>query len=72
VHTGEAERSGGKLVGIAVHAGQRIEAMAAPGEILTSGIVKDLVAGSGLEFEDRGERELKGIPGTYRLFATRL
>ena len=69
MHAGEAERSGGKLVGIAVHAGQRIEAMAAPGEILTSGIVKDLVAGAGLEFEDRGEHELKGIPGTSRIFA---
>jgi class 3 adenylate cyclase len=68
-HAGECERSGGKLVGIAVHAGQRIEAMAAPGEILTSGIVRDLVAGSGLEFEDRGEHELKGIPGMYRIFA---
>jgi class 3 adenylate cyclase len=60
VHAGECQRSGGKLVGVAVHAGQRIDGRAAPGEILTSGIVKDLVAGFRLEFEDRGEHELKG------------
>lgn len=45
--------------------------MAAPGEILTTGMVKELVAGSGIEFEDRGEHELKGIPGTYCLLAAR-
>jgi uncharacterized protein (TIGR00369 family) len=72
VHAGECERSGGKLVGIAVHAGQRIEALAAPGEILTTAMVKELVSGSGIEFEDRQEHELKGIPGTYHLFAARL
>ena len=72
VHAGECERSGGKLVGIAVHAGQRIEALCAPGEILVSGIVKELVAGSGIEFDDRGEHELKGVPGIWRLFAARL
>jgi len=52
--------------------GQRIEALCAPGEILVSGIVKELVAGSGIEFDDRGEYELKGVPGTWRLFAARL
>jgi uncharacterized protein (TIGR00369 family) len=69
VHTGECERSGGKLVGIAVHTGSRIEALAAPGEILVSSLVKELVAGSGIAFEDRGEHELKGVPGAWRLFA---
>lgn len=72
VHAGECERSGGKLVGIAVHIGQRIESKASPGEILVSGIIRDLVAGSGIQFEDRGEHELKGVPGISRLFATHL
>lgn len=72
VHTGECERSGGKLVGIAVHTGSRIEALAAPGEILVSSLVKELVAGSGIAFEDRGEQELKGVPGAWRLFAATL
>lgn len=69
IHTGECEHSGGKLVGIAVHTGSRIEALAAPGEILVSSLVKELVAGSGIAFEDRGEHELKGVPGAWRLFA---
>jgi uncharacterized protein (TIGR00369 family) len=69
VHTGECERIGGKLVGINVHVGSRIEALAAPGEILVSSLVKELVAGSGIAFEDRGEHELKGVPGAWRLFA---
>jgi class 3 adenylate cyclase len=69
VHAGEVERSGGKLVGIAVHTGSRIEALAAPGEILVSSLVKELVAGSGIAFEDRGEHELKGVPGSWKLFA---
>jgi class 3 adenylate cyclase len=72
VHTGECERSAGKLVGIAVHTGSRIEALAAPGEILVSSLVKELVAGSGIAFEDRGEHELKGVPGAWRLFAATL
>jgi uncharacterized protein (TIGR00369 family) len=72
VHAGECERSGGKLVGIAVHTGSRIEALAAPGEILVSSLVKELVAGSGIAFEDRGEHELRGIPGAWRLFAATL
>lgn len=69
LHTGECEVSDGKLVGIAVSIGARISSLAGPGEILVSSTVKDLVAGSGLRFEDRGEHELKGIPEAWRLFA---
>jgi len=71
VHTGECERLDGKLSGIAVHTGARIAEAAQPGEVLVSSTVKDLVAGSGIEFEDRGERELKGVPGEWRLYAVR-
>lgn len=71
VHTGECEKVGDKLAGIAVHIGARVAAAADPGEVLVSSTVKDLVAGSGLEFEDRGEHSLKGIPGEWRLFALR-
>jgi hypothetical protein len=59
----------GKISGIAVHTGARVAAHARPGEVLVSSTVKDLVAGSGLEFEDRGVHELKGIPGEWRLYA---
>jgi len=59
----------GKIAGIAVSIGARIASLAAPGEVLVSSTVKDLVAGSGLRFEDRGERELKGVPEAWRLFA---
>jgi class 3 adenylate cyclase len=52
-----------------VHIGQRVQAAAQPAEIVVSSTVKDLVAGSGIEFEDRGERALKGVPGSWRLFA---
>jgi class 3 adenylate cyclase len=69
VHTGECELDGGKLRGIAVHIGARVAHRAAPGEVLVSSTVKDLVAGSGLEFEDRGAHELKGVPGEWRLYA---
>jgi pimeloyl-ACP methyl ester carboxylesterase len=69
VHTGEAERAGDALRGIAVHIGARVAATAEPGEVLVSATVKDLVAGAGIEFEDRGARELKGVPGSWRLFA---
>ncbi len=72
VHAGECERSGGKLVGITVHAGSRIEALAGSGEILVSSLVKELVSGTGIQFDDRGEHDLKGIPGSWRLFAARL
>ena len=69
LHTGECEVSDGKLVGVTVAIGARIASLAAPGEVLVSSTVKDLVAGSDLRFEDRGERELKGVPDARRLFA---
>ncbi len=69
VHTGECERVGEKLAGIAVHTGARVLSCAGPSEVWVSGTVRDLVAGSGLNFEDRGQRALKGIPGEWRLFA---
>jgi pimeloyl-ACP methyl ester carboxylesterase len=69
VHTGECELVGEKVSGIAVHTGARVSALARPGEVLVSSTVKDLVAGSGIEFEERGTHELKGIPGEWRLYA---
>jgi class 3 adenylate cyclase len=69
IHTGECERVGEKIAGLAVNVGARVSGVAAAGEVLVSGTVKDLVAGSGIEFEDRGTRELKGVPGEWRLFA---
>jgi len=69
LHTGECELVDGKITGIAVHTGARVAAHAGAGEVLVSSTVKDLVAGSGLEFEDRGVHELKGIPGEWRLYA---
>jgi class 3 adenylate cyclase len=69
LHTGECERHDGKLTGIAVPVGARVANAAAPGEVLVSSTVKDLVAGSGIEFEDRGVHELKGVPGEWRLYA---
>jgi class 3 adenylate cyclase len=69
VHTGECEVSDGKVAGIAVSIGARIASLAAPEEILVSSTVKDLVAGSGLSFEPRGEHQLKGVPEPWRLFA---
>jgi class 3 adenylate cyclase len=69
VHTGEIERRGEDLVGIAVHIGARVAALAGPGEVLVSGAVPPLVVGSGLDFADHGEHELKGVPGAWRLFA---
>ena len=69
LHAGEVEVRGIDVGGIAVHTGARVAAHAGPGEVLVSGTVKDLVAGSGLEFEDRGVHELKGIPGEWRLYA---
>jgi pimeloyl-ACP methyl ester carboxylesterase len=71
VHTGECELDGEKVRGIAVHTGARVAALAGPGEVLVSSTVKDLVAGSGLEFEDRGRHELKGVPGEWTLYAVR-
>jgi class 3 adenylate cyclase len=69
VHTGEVELDGPAVRGVAVHTGARIMAQATPGEVLVSSTVRDLVAGSGLEFEERGEHELKGIPGSQLLHA---
>jgi class 3 adenylate cyclase len=69
LHTGECEVVDGKVAGIAVHTGARVASRAEPGEVLVSSTVKDLVAGSGIQFEDRGVAELKGIPGEWRLFA---
>jgi pimeloyl-ACP methyl ester carboxylesterase len=69
LHTGECEVIGGKVGGIAVHIGARVAAQAGPGEVLVSSTVKDLVAGSGIGFEDRGTQTLKGVPGEWRLFA---
>ena len=69
VHTGECEVMGSKVEGVSVHIGARVAAAAQSNEILVSNTVKDLVAGSGLHFEDRGEHVLKGIPGGWRLFA---
>jgi class 3 adenylate cyclase len=69
LHTGECELIEGKVAGIAVHTGARVASHAEPGEVLVSSTVKDLVAGSGLSFEDRGVRYLKGIPGEWKLFA---
>jgi class 3 adenylate cyclase len=69
LHTGECEVVDGKVGGIAVHIGARVAKEAAPGEVLVSNTVKDLVAGSGIEFRERGPAELKGVPGELRLFA---
>lgn len=69
VHTGEVELRGDDVGGIAVHVGARVAALAGAGEVLASRTVTDLVAGSGIVFEDRGEHALKGVPGTWRLFA---
>jgi class 3 adenylate cyclase len=68
LHTGEVELAGEHIRGIAVHIGARVMSMAGPGEVLVSSTVKDLVAGSGLEFADWGEHTLKGVPGTWRIF----
>jgi len=68
-HTGEIELMGADVGGIAVHIGARVGALARPSEVLVSSTVKDLVAGSGLVFEDRGEHELKGVPDPWHLYA---
>jgi class 3 adenylate cyclase len=69
LHTGEVEIRGDDIGGIAVHVGSRVAALATAGQVLVSSTVKDLVAGSGIEFDDRGEYELKGLTGSWRLFA---
>jgi class 3 adenylate cyclase len=69
LHTGEVEIRGDDIGGIAVHIGARVSALAAANDVLVSTTLRDLVIGSGLEFEDRGEHQLKGVPGEWRLFA---
>jgi class 3 adenylate cyclase/alpha-beta hydrolase superfamily lysophospholipase len=69
LHAGECDVRGEDLGGLAVHIAARVAARAGPGEVIVSGTVKDLVVGSGIEFRDRGDHELKGVPGTWRLFA---
>lgn len=71
IHTGECEVRGDDLGGLAVHIAARVAALASPREVRVSGTVKDLVMGSGIEFEDRGEHDLKGVPGPWRLFVVR-
>ena len=72
IHTGEVELIDNRVEGIAVHIGARVAAEARACEVLVSSIVRDLAAGSGVDFEDRGEHELRGVPGKHRLFAARL
>jgi class 3 adenylate cyclase/pimeloyl-ACP methyl ester carboxylesterase len=69
LHTGECELRGGDLAGIAVHIGARVAALAGEGEVLVTSTVRDLVAGSGIEFSDRGHHDLKGVPGSWQLLA---
>jgi class 3 adenylate cyclase len=69
VHTGECEVMGDDIGGIAVHIAARVNALAGTSEVLVSRTVKDLVAGSGIAFEDRGEHTLKGVPDEWRLYA---
>jgi class 3 adenylate cyclase len=69
VHTGECEVMGDDVGGIAVHIAARVSALAGPSEVLVSRTVKDLVAGSGLEFAERGTHELKGVPDTWEIYA---
>jgi class 3 adenylate cyclase len=69
VHTGEVELANGDIRGITVHVGARVATSARPGEVLVSSTVKDLVAGAGIAFEERGTHELKGVPGEWRLYA---
>jgi class 3 adenylate cyclase len=69
VHTGEIELRGEDVGGIAIHVAQRVQAAAQPGEVLVSETVPRLVFGSGIDFVDRGEHELKGVPGTWELYA---
>jgi class 3 adenylate cyclase len=69
LHTGECELIGSDVGGIAVHIAARVSSKAAPDEILVSGTVKDLVAGSQIRFADRGSHQLKGVPDEWRLYA---
>jgi class 3 adenylate cyclase/pimeloyl-ACP methyl ester carboxylesterase len=69
LHSGEIELRGDDVAGMAVHIGARVSALAGAGEVFVSSTVKDLVAGSGIDFEDRGEHELKGVPGSWKIYA---
>ena len=69
LHTGEVSIAGGNARGLAVHAAARVAALAGPGEVLVTGTTRDLLDGSSLRFEDRGEKELKGLEGVRRIFA---
>jgi class 3 adenylate cyclase len=69
LHTGQVELRGDDIAGMAVHIAARVEALANPGDVLVSRTLVDLIAGSGVEFEDRGDYELKGVPGSWRVFA---
>ena len=69
LHTGEVERRGDDIGGLAVHLAARVAALSGPGQILVSSTVRDLMAGSGIGFADCGEQALKGIPGTWRILA---
>ena len=69
LHTGECEVRGEDLGGLAVHIAARVGALAGPGEIVVSGTLKDLVMGSDIDFVDRGDHDLKGVPGSWKLFA---
>jgi len=71
VHTGECELHDGKLAGIAVSVGARVASLAGAGEVLVTATVRDLVAGSGIDFQERGRRELKGVPGSWDVYAAR-
>jgi DNA-binding NarL/FixJ family response regulator len=72
LHTGEVERQGHGVSGVAIHISARVAIAAAPGDVLVSGVVRDLLSGSGLRFTDRGVHSLKGVPGDWRLFAVEL
>ncbi len=71
IHAGEVEVRDDDIGGIAVHLAKRVESLASPGDVLVSRTVVDLVAGSAIDFEDRGEQQLKGVPGTWRLYAVK-
>jgi class 3 adenylate cyclase len=71
-NTGEIEQTSGSVRGIAVQNAARIAAAAQPGEVLVSSTVRDIIAGSGIAFDARGERELDGVPGSWRLFTARI
>ena len=69
MHTGECEIRGDDIGGIAVHIGARVSSLAGPSDVLVSSTLRDLVIGSGLQFDDRGTHQLKGVPGEWHLFA---